>query len=180
MPWIDPDAEIREIGAWFARRDKDLFIKPHGAGFHAVVMDAGSDSGRAHVYFADTELEAARLALRSYARERLTVALRSVGRIAQTQAGQIMIAEIALARLPLMRKRYARQAAVGVAVWMADDRNRRAVRSAVSAAADVAALSAGKRTRRAQDLAAGSRKAVRPAVQLLGEAAVELRSRTRK
>jgi hypothetical protein len=178
MPWLEPDAEIREIQVWFGRRGKELFIKPHGIGYHAVVMEAGTESGEARVYYADSELDAARLALRSYARERLSGALHAVGQIAQSQVGQLVIAEVALARVPLMRHRYARQVAIGAAIWMADERNRRAIRAVAGAAADVASVS--RRTHRAQEIASSSRRAIRPAVELLGEAAVEIRSRTRR
>ncbi len=54
MPWVEPEEEMAAINDWFGRRGKELWIKPHGLGFHAVVMDAGSQSGQALVYYADS------------------------------------------------------------------------------------------------------------------------------
>jgi hypothetical protein len=132
-------------------------------------MELGTHSGQALVYFADSEVEAARTARRSYVRSQMKDALRSVGRIAQTQAGQMLIAEVALARLPLFKKAYARQAALGAAVWMADGRNRQAVRGVGSAAVDLARVSAGQG--RPQEIAAGSRRMIDPAIRLIAGAA---------
>jgi hypothetical protein len=165
VPWIDADEEIRDVTRWFGDRGKELWIKPHGVGFQAVVMELGVQSGQALVFFADSEVEAARTARRAFARSEMKDAVRAVGRIAQTQAGQMLIAEVALARLPLFKKAYARQAALGAAVWMADGRNRQAVRGVGSAAIDLARVSAGQRS--PQELAAGSRRAIEPAIRLL-------------
>lgn len=166
MPWVEPDAEIADISAWFAARGKELWIKPHGLGHHAVVIDAGNQSGQALLYYADSELDAARLARRSYVRGQMMDALRAVGRVAQTQAGQVLIAELALARLPILKKPYIRQATVATAVWMVDDRNRRAITRIGTAAIDLAVVSS--KERRVQDLAATSMRMIEPALRALG------------
>ena len=76
MPWVEPEAEIANVAAWFARRGKELWIKPHQLGFHAVVMDAGSQSGKALVYYGDSEVDAAREARRAYAMGQMKDAMR--------------------------------------------------------------------------------------------------------
>ena len=125
MPWVEPDEEIENVRAWFGRRGKELWIKPHGVGFHAVVMDTGSESGQALVYYADSEVDAALEARRSYALSQMKDAMRAVGRVAQTQAGQVIIAEVMLGRMKIMKNPFVRQATVGAVVWMSDERNRR-------------------------------------------------------
>ncbi len=165
MPWVEPEEEMAAINDWFGRRGKELWIKPHGLGFHAVVMDAGSQSGQALVYYADSELDAARAARRQYAMGQMKDALRAVGKVAQTQAGQVLIAELALSRIKFMRRPYVRQAAVGAAIWMVDERNRKVLTRIGSATADLAAVSA--RERRVQELADSSLRAIEPTVRKL-------------
>jgi hypothetical protein len=165
MPWVEPEAEIANVTAWFARRGKELWIKPHQLGYHAVVMDAGSQSGNALVYYGDSEVDAAREARRAYAMGQMKDAMKAVGRVAQTQAGQVLIAEVMLSRLKIMKKPYVRQAAVGAAVWMADERNRKVIGRVGSATVDLAAVSA--RDKRVRDFADSSRRVIEPTVRRL-------------
>ena len=165
MPWVEPDEEIENVRAWFGRRGKELWIKPHGVGFHAVVMDTGSESGQALVYYADSEVDAALEARRSYALSQMKDAMRAVGRVAQTQAGQVIIAEVMLGRMKIMKNPFVRQATVGAVVWMSDERNRRVLTRVGAATVDLAAISA--RERRVQELAESSKRAIAPAIRLL-------------
>ena len=42
--------------------------------------------------------------------------------MAQTQAGQVIIAEVMLGRMKIMKNLFVRQATVGAVVWMSDQR----------------------------------------------------------
>ena len=57
-----------------------------------------------------------------------------------------------------MKKPYVRQAAVGAAVWMADERNRKVIGRVGSATVDLAAVSA--KERRVQSIAESSRRVI--------------------
>jgi hypothetical protein len=158
MPWVEPEEEIESIREWFGRRKKELWIKPHGIGYHAVVMEMGSESGQALVYYADSEVDAAREARKQYALGQMKDAMRAVGRVAQTQAGQVIIAEVMLGRMKIMKNPFVRQATVGAVVWMADERNRKVLTRVGSATADLAAVSA--KDNRVQAIADTSRKVI--------------------
>jgi hypothetical protein len=143
MPWIEPEAELEEIRRWFERRGRELWVQPAADGrFRAIVTEAGRETGEAHYADGASELEAARRARRSFAGRQLREALSTVGAIAQSEAGQLVITELALARMPLLKRPAARRAVLAGSLWIADPRNRGAVKELSRRAGDWALLQA--------------------------------------
>jgi hypothetical protein len=143
VPWIDPEHEIADIRSWFERRGRELWVQPSPDGqWRAVVTESGRQTGEAHYADGASEVEAARRARRSYAGKQLRDALSTVGAIAQSEAGQLVITELALARVPMLKRPAARRALLAGSIWMADPRNRGAVKELGRRAGDWAVLQA--------------------------------------
>jgi hypothetical protein len=178
MPWIDPEAELAEIRQWFANRGRELWVQPASNGqWRAVVTEIGRETGEAHYADGATEVEAARRARRSFAGRQLRDALSTVGAIAQSEAGQLIITELALARVPLLKRPAARRAVMAGSLWMADPRNRGAVKELGRRAGDWALLQARETRDGRRQLGGGQ---VPPVVRLAAEEGLrELRRLTR-
>lgn len=148
MGWSDPGAEVRSIERWFADRGLELALieRPDG-GWRAIVTQADAQSGQAEFTEGMSALEAAQRARRRYSTRRLRGAAGAVGAAAQSEVGQLLIAEVALARIPLVKRALPRQAAVAAGVWMLDRGRRRAIRELGAAGADWIGIQARERAR---------------------------------
>jgi hypothetical protein len=148
MGWSDPAAEVRAIVQWFSARGLELSLieRPDG-GWRAIVTQVDAQSGQAEFTEGLSELEAAQRARRRHSTRRLRGAVGAVGAAAQSEVGQLLIAEVALSRIPLVKRKFPRQAAVAAGVWMLDGSRRRAVRELGSAGADWIGIQARERAR---------------------------------
>ena len=148
MGWSDPGAEVRAIVQWFSERGLELSLieRPDG-GWRAIVTEFDAQSGQAEFTEGLSELEAAQRARRRHSTRRLRGAVGAIGAAAQSEVGQLLIAEVALSRIPLVKRKFPRQAAVAAGVWMLDGSRRRAVRELGSAGADWLGIQARERAR---------------------------------
>lgn len=148
MGWSDPGAEVRAIVQWFSDRGLELSLieRPDG-GWRAIVTQIDAQSGQAEFTEGLSELEAAQRARRRHSTRRLRGAVGAIGAAAQSEVGQLLIAEVALSRIPLVKRRFPRQAVVAAGVWMLDGSRRHAVRELGSAGADWLGIHARERAR---------------------------------
>ncbi|HUZ83243.1 MAG TPA: hypothetical protein VMU66_01010, partial [Gaiellales bacterium] len=100
MGWSDPAGEVQAIVRWFSDRGLELSLqqRPDG-GWRAIVTAVGVQTGQAEFTEGLSELEAAQRARRRHSTRRLRGAAGAVGAAAQSEVGQLLIAEVALARI---------------------------------------------------------------------------------
>jgi hypothetical protein len=65
--------------------------------------------------------------------------------MAQTEVGQLLIAEVALTKLPLGKRPFARQTMLATGIWMLDSRRRGVARELGGAAGDWLSIQASER-----------------------------------
>jgi hypothetical protein len=131
MGWNDPHAELRAIHLWFQERELDLDCHQRANGrWRAVVTDPTASRGAAEFVDGDDELDVARRAQRRQSTHQLRSALNALSTAAQSEAIQLLAAEVLLARLPGGRSRMGRQAALAAGIWMLDPTRREATRFA--------------------------------------------------
>ena len=128
MGWNDPHAELRAIHLWFQERELDLDCHQRANGcWRAVVTDPTASRGAAELVVAVHELGGAQ---RRQSTHQLRSALNALSTAAQSEAIQLLAAEVLLARLPGGRSRMGRQAALAAGIWMLDPTRREATRFA--------------------------------------------------
>ncbi|MGN6166634.1 MAG: hypothetical protein ACTHQQ_00485 [Solirubrobacteraceae bacterium] len=137
MGWIDPTRELAQIRAWFEARDLELAVleRPNGT-WRAVVTPRDESHGHADYADGDGELEAARRARARHSTRQLRAAVSALAEAAQSEAVQILFAEIVVSRIPGGRTRAGRRAALVSAVWMLDPKRRKATRAIGRAATE--------------------------------------------
>jgi hypothetical protein len=137
MGWNDPTRELAQIRTWFESRGLELAVleRPNGA-WRAVVTPREGVHGTADYADGADELEAARRARARHATRQLRAALSGVAEAAQSDAVQVLFAELVVSRIPGGRTRVGRRAALVSAVWMLDPKRRVATRRIGRAAAD--------------------------------------------
>jgi hypothetical protein len=125
--WNDPHAELAQITRWFADRGLELDCHQRSNGrWRAVVTDPQATKGAAEFVDGDDRLEVARRAQRRQSTRQLRGALDSLSSAAQSEAVQLLAAEILLSRLPAGRSKVGRQALLAAGVWMLDPKRRQA------------------------------------------------------
>jgi hypothetical protein len=146
VSWKDSASEIDAIRDWFARRDLELSLQPWGeGGWRAWVTDRDSSAGAGAYVDGVSELDAAQRARRHHTRRRVRSAVGALGDMAQTEVGQLLIAEVALTKLPLGKRPLARQTMLATGIWMLDSRRRRVARELSGAAGDWISIHAAER-----------------------------------
>ena len=127
MTWKDTQVELAAIHRWFEQRGLELDCHQRATGrWRAIVTDPEASKGEAEFADGEDELDAARRAQRRQSTRQLRVALDALSVAAQSEAVQLLAAEILLARLPGGRARAGRQAALAAGVWLLDPRRRQA------------------------------------------------------
>ena len=94
-----------------------------------MVTDPTASRGAAEFVDGDDELDVARRAQRRQSTHQLRSALNALSTAAQSEAIQLLAAEVLLAQLPGGRSRMGRQAALAAGIWMLDPTRREATRS---------------------------------------------------
>jgi hypothetical protein len=148
VTWRDPHLELAGINRWFEQRglELDCHERPNGR-WRAIVTDPHASKGAAEFADGDDELDAARRAQRRQSTRQLRMALDALSMAAQSEAVQLLAAEILLSRLPGGRARAGRQAALAAGVWMLDPRRRQATVLAGRIARDWTAVRVAGRRR---------------------------------
>jgi len=146
VTWNDSSAELEAVRRWFAQRGLELSLQPWGeSGWRAWVTAADSSSGAGEFVDGATELDAAQRARRHHTGRRFRSAVSALGDMAQTEVGQLLIAEVALTKLPLGKRPFARQTMLATGIWMLDSRRRRVARELGSVAGDWISIQAAER-----------------------------------
>jgi len=146
VTWNDSSAELETIRRWFAQRGLELSLQPWGeSGWRAWVTAADSSSGAGEFVDGATELDAAQRARRHHTGRRFKSAVSALGDMAQTEVGQLLSAEVALTKLPLGKRPFARQTMLATGIWMLDSRRRGVARELGSAAGDWISIQATER-----------------------------------
>jgi hypothetical protein len=127
--WVDQERELESIRGWFDARALELavFERPNGT-WRAVVTARDGAQGAAEFADGSDQLDAARRARNRHSTRRLRFALSGVAELAQSEAVQLLIADVVVTRLPGGRTRIGRRAAMMGTVWMLDPRRRAATR----------------------------------------------------
>jgi hypothetical protein len=136
MGWSDPAGELQDIQAWFDRRGLELAVQPYGDIWRAWVTVRDSTSGEGAFIDGGSPLEAAQRARRHHIRRQFRSALGSIGQMAQSEVGQLLIAEVALTKLPLGKRPMVKRTVIASGIWMLDSRRRKAARELGRAAGD--------------------------------------------
>jgi hypothetical protein len=145
MGWSDPTGDLQDIQAWFDRRGLELTVQPYGELWRAWVTVRDSTSGEGAFIDGGSPLEAAQRARRHHIRRQFRSALGSIGQMAQSEVGQLLIAEVALTKLPLGKRPMAKKAMLAGGIWMLDSRRRKAARDLGKAAGDWVSTEASER-----------------------------------
>jgi len=130
MGWVDQERELESIRAWFEARSLELavFERPNGT-WRAVVTAQDGTQGEAEYADGADQVDAARRARNRRSTRQLRFALSGVAQLAQSEAVQLMIADVVVARVPGGRTRAGRRAALIGTVWMLDPKRRAATRT---------------------------------------------------
>lgn len=130
MGWVDQERELESIRAWFEARSLELavFERPNGR-WRAVVTARDGTQGEAEYADGSDQVDAARRARNRHSTRQLRFALSGVAGLAQSEAVQLLIADVVVARVPGGRSRAGRRAALMGTVWMLDPRRRAATRT---------------------------------------------------
>jgi hypothetical protein len=146
VTWNDPSSELETIRRWFDQRGLELSLQPWGEGaWRAWVTARDSSSGAGEFVDGASELDAAQRARRHHTTRRFRTALSALGDMAQTEVGQLLIAEVALTKLPLGKRPLARQTMLATGIWMLDGRRRGVARELGSVAGDWISIQAAER-----------------------------------
>jgi hypothetical protein len=146
LTWHDPSSELDAIRDWFGQRGLELSLQPWGeGGWRAWVTDRDSNSGAGEYVDGVSELDAAQRARHHHTRRRIRSAFSALGDMAQTEVGQLLIAEVALTKLPLGKRPLARQTMLATGIWMLDSRRRGVARELGGAAGDWISIHAAER-----------------------------------
>jgi hypothetical protein len=124
---VDQERELASIRAWFDARSLELavFERPNGI-WRAVVTDRDGTQGEAAFADGSDEVDAARRARNRHSTRQLRSALSGMAELAQSEAVQLLIAEVVVSRVPGGRTRAGRRAALMGTVWMLDPKRRAA------------------------------------------------------
>ena len=127
MGWIDHERELDSIRAWFAARALELavFERPNGT-WRAVVTARDGTQGEAEFADGSDQVDAARRARNRHSTRQLRFALLGMAELVQSEAVQLMLADVVVGRMPGGRTRVGRRAALMGTVWMLDPRRRAA------------------------------------------------------
>ena len=125
--WMEQESELKSIRAWFEARALELavFERPNGT-WRAVITARDGTQGPAEYADGSDELEAAKRARNRQSTRQLRSALSGVAEVAQSEAVQLLFAEVIVARVPGGRTRAGRRAALIGTVWMLDPKRRAA------------------------------------------------------
>jgi hypothetical protein len=146
MTWNDSSTELEAIRRWFAQRGLELSLQPWGEGqWRAWVTERESTSGAGEFVDGASELDAAARARRHHTRRRFRTAVSALGDMAQSEIGQLIIAEVALTKLPLGKRPLARQTMLAGGIWMLDARRRGVAKELGGAAGDWISIRAAER-----------------------------------
>jgi hypothetical protein len=146
MTWSDTEGELEAIRVWFAHRGLELSLQPWGEGrWRAWITAMDSSAGAGEFVDGASELDAAQRARRHHTRRRFRTAVSALGEMAQTEVGQLLIAEVALTKLPLGKRPFARQTMLATGIWMLDSRRRGVARELGGAAGDWLSIQASER-----------------------------------
>jgi hypothetical protein len=128
--WVDHERELEAIRAWFEARSLELAVieRPNGT-WRAVVTTRDGTQGEAEFADGADQIEAARRARNRHSTRQLRFALSAMADLAQSEAVQLMIADVVVTRIPGGRTRAGRRAAIMGTVWMLDPRRRAATRT---------------------------------------------------
>lgn len=151
MAWVDSDRELDQVRRWFEARGLELDVveRPNGM-WRAVVTPRDSAGGEASFSDGADPADAARRARSRHSTRQLRAALSGLADAAQSEAVQLMFAEMVVSRVPGGRSRAGRRAALVSAVWMLDPRRRRATRAIGATAAEWVRLRARDGTARGE------------------------------
>ena len=137
MGWSDPSRELAQIRTWFEARGLELAVHERSNGaWRAVVTPRDASHGHADYADGDGELEAARRARARHSTRQLRAAVSGLAEAAQSEAVQVLFAEIVVSRIPGGRTRAGRRAALVSAVWMLDPKRRKATKAIGRAASE--------------------------------------------
>ena len=127
MAWVNHDRELDSIRAWFDARSLELavFERPNGM-WRAVVTARDGTHGEAEYADGGDEVEAARRARIRHSTRQFRAALSGLAEVAQSEAVQLLLAEVVVARVPGGRSRVGKRAALMGTVWMLDPKRRAA------------------------------------------------------
>ena len=130
MGWVDQERELESIRAWFEARSFELavFERPNGT-WRAVVTARDGTQGDAEFADGSDQVDAARRARNRHSTRQLRFALSGMAELAQSEAVQLLIADVVAARIPGGRTRAGRRAAIMGTVWMLDPNRRAATRT---------------------------------------------------
>jgi hypothetical protein len=146
VTWNDSSTELETIRRWFAQRGLELSLQPWGEGaWRAWVTAVDKSAGAGEFVDGATELDAAQRARRHHTTRRFRTAVSALGDMAQTEVGQLLIAEVALTKLPLGKRPFARQTMLATGIWMLDSRRRGVARELGGAASDWLSIQAAER-----------------------------------
>ena len=146
VTWNDSSTELETIRRWFAQRGLELSLQPWGEGaWRAWVTAVDKSAGAGEFVDGATELDAAQRARRHHTTRRFRTAVSALGEMAQTEVGQLLIAEVALTKLPLGKRPFARQTMLATGIWMLDSRRRGVARELGGAASDWLSIQAAER-----------------------------------
>jgi hypothetical protein len=129
MGWIDHERELESIRAWFGARSLELavFERPNGT-WRAVVTAREGTQGAAEFADGSDQVDAARRARNRQSTRQLRFALSGMAELAQSEAVQLLIADVVVSRVPGGRTRHGRRAAMMGTVWLLDPKRRAATR----------------------------------------------------
>lgn len=128
--WVDQERELDSIRAWFDARSLELavFERPNGT-WRAVVTAREGTQGEAEFADGSDQVDAARRARNRHSTRQLRFAVSGVAELAQSEAVQLLIADVVVSRVPGGRTRTGRRAALMGTVWMLDPKRRAATRT---------------------------------------------------
>ncbi len=146
VTWNDNAAELEHIRRWFSQRGLELSLQPWGEGrWRAWITPQDSSAGAGEFVDGASEIDAAQRARRHHTTRRFRTAVSALGDMAQTEVGQLLIAEVALTKLPLGKRPLARKTMLATGIWMIDARRRGVARELGSAAGDWISIKATER-----------------------------------
>jgi hypothetical protein len=146
VTWNDSSTELEVIRRWFSQRGLELSLQPWGeGGWRAWITAVDSSAGAGEFVDGASELDAAQRARRHHTMRRFRTAVSALGDMAQTEVGQLLIAEVALTKLPLGKRPLARQTMLATGIWMLDSRRRGVARELGGAASDWISIRASER-----------------------------------
>jgi hypothetical protein len=125
--WVDHERELASIRAWFDARSLELavFERPNGR-WRAVITSREGTQGAAEFADGSDQVDAARRARNRHSTRQLRFALSGMAELAQSEAIQLLVADMVVTRMPGGRTRTGRRAAAMGTVWLLDRRRRAA------------------------------------------------------